>query len=614
MDENEQISRLEGWMQRSFGGRKVIAGWDWLLEKKQKHLSRYHSWNQGAYRLKSWLVFIAIVLVGLAGLAGLARVGRHHYRHYMEKRGQQQALMFLAGGDYRNASLSARQTLTINPNNVPACRVQAEMADHNRSPVTLEWLQRIGQIEPTVENKLLLAAAGLKYQKPPFPLTARILDELALTATNNATYQEVAASFAMYLGRLAEAEARFEKAAALEPKNQLFRMNLAVLKMTLTNQTEQAQALAILEQMRTDDRLGLAALRALVAGRLLHREMAAAKVYSGELAANPHATMTDRVEYLGILKQLKSDEFDDQLQTVQHQAATNAIAVAELSAWMQANGLLAENLDWLTGLPNVLLDQMPVQMALAQGYLQNKQWMKVLNIATQSNWGNLEYLRYAMVSWAWSHLGGGGLADNNWNLALSKAAGNRETLIQLMALADRWQLTQKREALLLQMVQNFPEERWAQRELELLYFNSGNTPGLRQLYFHLSEKNPAELSYQNNVAATSLLLKIDVLKARQWAAEACARNPANPAVASTYAYALHLQGRDKQGLAVLQQLPPAELGKPAVALYYGVLLAAIGKMDQARLYLQIAQAQGHLLPEEQQLLTAALVPDPPPKP
>jgi Flp pilus assembly protein TadD len=117
---------------------------------------------------------------------------------------------------------------------------------------------------------------------------------------------------------------------------------------------------------------------------------------------------------------------------------------------------------------------------------------------------------------------------------------------------------------------------------------------------------PDTAADKNNLAATALLLKIDVPTARQWAAEDYARNPGDPYAASTYAFALHLQGRDKQGLAVLEKLPPAELAQPSVALYYGVLLAAAGNADQAMPWLQNAQTKGHLLPEEQELLSAAL--------
>jgi Flp pilus assembly protein TadD len=70
--------------------------------------------------------------------------------------------------------------------------------------------------------------------------------------------------------------------------------------------------------------------------------------------------------------------------------------------------------------------------------------------------------------------------------------------------------------------------------------------------------------------------------------------------------ALHLQGHDQDGLAVLQKLKPAQLEQPSIALYYGILLAATGKNAEAAAYFQIAQTQGRLLPEEKQLLTETL--------
>jgi hypothetical protein len=234
---------------------------------------------------------------------------------------------------------------------------------------------------------------------------------------------------------------------------------------------------------------------------------------------------------------------------------TNAPDVAEVAAWMQANGLVAESLDWLTSLPNHLLDQRPVQMALVQGYLQNRQWTAMLNIASQANWGDLEYLRLALVFRAWSQLGSAGLADTSWNAAMGTAAGHRAATIQLLQLAESWHLQQKQEAVLLQMVQESPEDNRARQELESLYFNSGNTLGLHQLYAILNAHFPDAAADKNNLAATALLLKMDVPKARQWAADDYAKDPGDPYVASTYAFALHLQGRDKQGLAVFGKTP-----------------------------------------------------------
>jgi tetratricopeptide (TPR) repeat protein len=604
MDENE--NRFWNWMEGNVVGRKALDAIAWFRQLGFRHMDRYRTWSEIYYRFYSWLVATALILVVAVALAGTFRFGLRHYRHYKEIRWQKESQAFLARGDYHNADLSAKQALMLNPNNLPACRVIAILDDRDHSPLTLEWLLRIVINEPTVENKLSLATAGLNYQKPPYPLTVKILKELAPIATNTAGYQVVAASLAMHTYHLAEAESHFEAAATLEPNNGLFRMNAAILRMTSTNKTEQVQSRAILEKMRSDDSLGLLAFRTMVADRLLHNDVAAANVYSSQLAANPHATLADQLQNLDILRQLKSDEFNYRLQTVQQQVATNAPAIATVSEWMQTNNLVAENLDWLTGLAVPLLHQRPVEIALAQGYLQSGQWTALLNSASQGNWDELEFLRLALVFRAWSQLGAAGEADTSWNAAMGATAGHREAMTQLLQLAESWHLQQKQEALLLQMVQDFPEERGAQKELELLYFNSGNTLGLHQLYAFLNSHFPDETSYKNDLVVTSLLLKTDVREAYQSAEELYTKNPSNPMAASTYAFALHMQGWDRQGVAVLQKLRPTELAEPSVALHYGVLLAAAGKADQASPWLQIAQTKGHLLPEEQQLLSTAL--------
>lgn len=606
MDEDKDQNRFWDWMERNAFGRKVVHTIFWFRHRYHRHEDRYHIWNETRYRVYTRLMAVGVGLVVLAAAAGMFRIGLHYYRHYQERRWTLEAQACLAGNDYRNAALSARKALALNPNNVPAGRVMAELADDVHSPKTLEWLQHIAQIEPTAENKLILASAGLKYQKPPFPLTVQILGGLPPAATNSAEFHVVAGSLALFTHRPAEAEAHFEAAAKLEPTNDLFRMRTAVIGMNSTNKAEQIQSRVILEKMRTDEGVGMTALRVLVADRLLHNDVAEANVYSSQLVASPHATLADQLQNLEILRRLKSDAFDDRLQIVQQDVATNAVDAKEVAAWMQAHGLVAESLDWLTGLSNPMLDQRPVQMALVEGYLQTGQWTALLRIASQAGWGDQEYLRLALVYRAWSQLGSTGQADINWNSAVSWAAGRPDAMLQLLHLAENWHLQQKQEQVLLQMVQESPDDPWARRKLELMYFNSGNTLGLHQLYDILNAHFPDQTAYKNNLAATALLLKIDVPKARQWAAEDYARNSDDPNIASTYAFALHLQGRDKQGIAVMRKLPRDQLAQPSVALYYGVLLAAAGNTNDAKPWLQIAQAKGRFLPEEQELLSEAL--------
>ena len=101
----------------------------------------------------------------------------------------------------------------------------------------------------------------------------------------------------------------FEAASTLEPKNDLFRMSVAILRMASTNKTEQFQSRAVLEKLRTDDSLGLLVLRALVADRLLHKDVAAAMFTPSNwqpTRAPPWRTSCKIWKFYGSLKAMNS--------------------------------------------------------------------------------------------------------------------------------------------------------------------------------------------------------------------------------------------------------------------------------------------------------------------
>lgn len=552
---------------------------------------------------KRFLKFWIIVGVGGAVVLALAFFpGRSLYRHLKEKRSVTQARAFFAKGDYRSAALSARQALAVNPNNVEACRVMAELSDLARLPATLDWCQRVVKLSPAITNKLLLAAAGLRYQGPPYPITRQMLDDLSASATNLPDFHVLAAELDLNLRRTAAAEAEFEAACRLQPTNRLFQLNLAVIRLGATNAAKAEAARATLKEFAGDPGLGAPALRSLISDSLMRKDAAGALTYSTRLLAGAQANLGDRLRQLDILESLQSSELAVQLNALQRDAATNAVMAAQTAAWMEANGMISQTVGWLNTLPANLRDQTPVRLAFVDCYMATTNWLAIRKLASGGDWGETDFLRLAFLSRAWSQLGEPLVADGNWRSAVSEAGERLGALTALLDLANRWQLTHERENLLWRIARGFPDARWAQELLERLYFENGNTSGLYRLYAQQAAQSPQNAALKNNLACTALLLKTNLAKANQWASEAYAQAPENASVVSTYAYALHLQGRDRDGLAALQKLKPAQLDSPSVALYYGVLLSAAGKTNEAAPYLQIAGTKGQLLPEERQLL------------
>jgi hypothetical protein len=548
-------------------------------------------------RLKFWGIAGAIVFA--LALAGW--FARPAYRHFKEQHSAHQAEIFFARADYRSAFLSARQALLINSNNVPACRIMARLLDLGQSPSALDWQQRVVNLEPTVTNQLMLASEGLHHQNPPFPLTTQILNGLSSSASNLVEYQVIATELALRLNRLADAQAHLEIALQLQPTNRQFQLNLATLQLGATNLVIAETGRDELKKFVTDTNFAAQALRSLAAERLAQKDLPGALNYSTQLMATAQVNVGDGLRQLDILQALHAD-LSPQLKFAQKLAATNAAAAAAVASWMIANDRVADAARWLNDLPSEVQSQLPARLALADCYLANKDWQALMNFTSKDDWRDAEFLRMAFLSRALSELGMSFAAETDWKTAVENADERPDSLAALADLASRWDWEAEREDVLWQIVRKFPGASNAGQELERIYFNAGDTRKLNELYGTLLASFPQNIDIKNNLTATSLLLKTNLPQAYLLAKENYDEKPDSPSVVSTYAYALDLQGRAREGLAVMEKLEPASLEKPSIALYYGVLLAAAGETNQDARFFQWVQTQEGLLPEEKALI------------
>jgi hypothetical protein len=101
------------------------------------------------------------------------------------------------------------------------------------------------------------------------------------------------------------------------------------------------------------------------------------------------------------------------------------------------------------------------------------------------------------------------------------------------------------------------------------------------------------------------------------AKEAYDRAPNEVNCAVTYAFSLFRLGKNPEGLAIIQNLPPDQLHDQHAALYVALLLAEASQLDGAQEYVAAAE-NGKIYPEEEKLLdevktklaTAAATPSP----
>src|SRR5580765_2030679 len=162
----------------------------------------------------------------MSALVSTALHLRPTYRKYKETHGLRQAVSFARAGDFGSASVSARQVLQLNPSNAGACRFLAELAERCHSPAALEWRQRVAELEPTLPNRLGLAASALRLQGPPYALAEGVLRDVRPVASEVPAYHVLCAELSLKLSRVSEAISHFEDAERLEPSNSLHRFNL----------------------------------------------------------------------------------------------------------------------------------------------------------------------------------------------------------------------------------------------------------------------------------------------------------------------------------------------------------------------------------------------------
>jgi len=550
-------------------------------------------------KIKLALAAVAVLLLVGGGILG----GRSAYRKWTQRRLVAQAQAFLAKGDFANGSLCARQILSRSPSNLVACEIMAGLAERAGSPALLDWRRRIAEVSPTPQNRLRLASAALRLQRPPYPLTAQLLDDLRVKATNLPAFHVVSAELAIRLNELDAAQTHLQAAARLEPTNEVHQLNLAALRLASTNAALAAESRATLERLRQSTNLGAAALGLLVKDCLRRQDFTDAIAWSVQLVANPRCATEDRLQHLNLLLRSKGAEFTSYLASFKQRAGTNVAEVRALSTWLIQHQCAEEALRWLTNLPPATRAQQPVPLATAETYVALTNWSAVQTFLADQRWAELEFMRLAFLSQA-SLQRGEITAPTLWRSAVRETGERLGPQVMLLNLAHTWQRNQDREDLLWQIYQRHPGERWTLRELAQVYQTQGNTRGLNRLFGVLAELGPKNYEAKNNFAATSLLLGVNVNQAYELAKEIHTQRPDDAIIASTYAFALHLRGSTRQGLAVLRKLKPEALETPPVALYYGVLLSASGQPAQAKKYLDLGQ-RAALLPEEKQLLETA---------
>ncbi len=544
------------------------------------------------------------VIVLAALVAGAFGWGRPAWRARKERQFTALARAELARGEQRRALLSARQVLSINSNSVPACEVMAALADLSRAPHAIVWRKRIVELDPTLEHRIMLASCALRYEHPPFPITAQTLQDVGAAGKDSALFHIVSAQLALKASKPDQAAQHFEESIRLEPTNQLHKLNLAVVRLQSRDTTKAAAARAQLAALQASPELGDYALRSLALHHLSRREAGRAHDFSALLLRHPRANFDDRLQHMTILHDARRPEFEKYSEELRAFAKTNAVLTFELAARLLALNQAAPALAWLKSLPQSIQNEQPVPLATANAFASLKEWRALEEYLTAQKWKEQEFVRLALLAFAVRNQNDANVSRIHWDNAVRAGSDRPESLALLTQMGAGWRWNVETEALLWQVVKSFPNERWPLDTLLNAYTRDRNSRGLHSVFTTLLERQGTNGTLQNNLASLSLLLNTNTSKAHQLAEGVYRLDPRNASYASTYAWSLHTQGRTQQALGIIEKLSREQLSDPSIAPYYAALLSNSGQNEKAQIF-AAASEQAALLPEERALAASA---------
>jgi thioredoxin-like negative regulator of GroEL len=559
------------------------------------------------FRLHLPPVRIALYVVAAAAVLLLIIIfgtyGSKLYSGWYESRLLKRASAMLEKDDVVTANTLARQVLEHHRDSLPAFYILAEATEKQNSEETVSWRAQIARLQPdNIDSQLNLASAALRFGQ--IDLARKTLERVAPQAQDQPAFHVVAGWLARAEGNLAEQEHQFDIAVNKDPKNDLYKFNLAALQIRSQDPEKSEHARTDLEKLTQDQQFRTGALRALLNDAVDRNDIQSADRFAQQLQMSPQVGFGDYLLCLNFYRKLDAKKFDALLEKVKPVAARNPSDLGLLMDWMNQNGLASEVVKWMDKLPAATTAKPPPAIAIAAAFAEQKNWSRLRRWTRSESWGEEDYLRLAYQGYAARQSrqsSADAEFDTLWHAALHVAAEHPDREIKLARLASKWNLPIESEELWSRLSHIPASRREALDALYRLYRASNDVKKLYDVLQRLHEASPNENGITNNLARLGLNIEQNTKQAQQLAKQAYEHAPDDPNCAVTYAFSLYVQGRTTEGLEILQKLPPEALHESHRAVYAAVLLLDENQTDGAKEYIQVAK-RGPIYAEEKRLL------------
>jgi len=529
--------------------------------------------------------------------------GSKLYSGWHESRLLKRASAMLEKDDFATADHLARQVLQHHRDSLPAFYILAEATEKQNSEETVSWRAQIARLQPdNIDSQLNLASAALRFGQ--IDLARKTLERVAPQAQDQAPFHVVAGWLARAEGNLAEQEQQFDVAVNKDPKNDLYKFNLAALQIRSQDPEKSTRARDDLERLTQVSQFRTGALRALLNDAVDRNDIQSADRFAQQLQMSPQVSFGDYLLCLNFYRKLDAKKFGELLEKVKPVAARNAGDLGLLMDWMNENGLASEVVKWMDKLPAATTAKPPPAIAISAAFAEQKNWSRLRRWTRSESWGEEDYLRLAYQGFAARQSrqsSADAEFDTLWHAALHVAADHPDREIKLARLATKWNLPIESEELWSRLSHIPASRREALDALYRIYRANNNLKKLYDVLQRLHDASPNEIGITSNLARLGLNIDQNTKQAQQLAKQAYERAPDDVSCAVTYAFSLYVQGRTTEGMEVLRKLSPEALHESHAAVYAAILLLDENQTDGAKEYIQVAR-RGPIYSEEKRLL------------
>ena len=561
-------------------------------------------------RLTGLVLFAAAAVVAIVAYGGyrVYRASRPRYAAWKAAHAVVQARALFKAGDYAGAQVALQVAFDSGPTD-DAYRLLADMLEAANAKDAVYVRRRLLQGAPGDAGlRLALVETAIRFRDDGTAEEAVAGFPEGQHATRE--YRRAAASWAVYSGDWATAVSmldELDREPGADPGGRVLRAAI------LTHSTRVGRAMvarAELRRMAHEPATRIGALRVLAryASETADRTLAG-EVGDG-LEAAPEST------------------FDDLIAAAQAQAfarpaaGASAALVARIEAAARTDPAHADEYvhalvihrhadkaqAWLDGLGPPLAGSDTYERLQSYVLVARADWEGLRPHLSTPAWGSLSAgaVEFAYVGRLARTRGNTDLAAQAWASALDATVHNGPGLRGLARLAAAWNWADAMKSAWAEVIHETPKDSRPYIELSRILRAERDTRALSGLVSKWAEAFPDD-RLQSDAAMLSML--VDRPSGPNIATAALARlhdkDPANPYLATNYAYSLLLLGQPSAAAALVDRMEAVERARPERAPFLASIYVGAGRLADARAMLAAAGRPRGLLREEEELLARA---------